>query len=102
MARQMIHRHDGQTQELVHLPRTDADSRLQKRRHLRPKCHLPQLVPVPELNGPKSSICRPDMSIHIQPFLLLIFFTLDASAQDSQHNTDFDPDMLTDEGTSTG
>jgi len=30
------------------------------------------------------------------------FFTLDASAQDSQHNTDFDPDMLTDEGTSTG
>jgi len=30
------------------------------------------------------------------------FFTLDASAQDSQHDTDFDPDMLTDEGTSTG
>ena len=30
------------------------------------------------------------------------FFTLDESAQDSQHNTDFDPDMLTDEGTSTG
>jgi hypothetical protein len=24
------------------------------------------------------------------------FFTLDVSAQDSQHNTDFDPDMLTD------
>ena len=30
------------------------------------------------------------------------FFTLDACAQDSQHDTDFDPDMLTDEGTSTG
>ena len=30
------------------------------------------------------------------------FFTPDASAQDSQHDTDFDPDMLTDEGTSTG
>jgi len=29
-------------------------------------------------------------------------FTGDASAQDSQHDTDFDPDMLTDEGTSTG
>jgi len=29
-------------------------------------------------------------------------FTLDASAQDSQHDTDFDPAMLTDEGTSTG
>jgi len=29
-------------------------------------------------------------------------FTLDASAQESEHNTDFDPDMLPDEGTSTG
>jgi hypothetical protein len=29
-------------------------------------------------------------------------FTLDASAQHSQHDTDFDPDMLTDETTSTG
>jgi hypothetical protein len=28
--------------------------------------------------------------------------TLDASAQESEHNTDFDPDMLPDEGTSTG
>jgi len=30
------------------------------------------------------------------------FFTLDASAQDSQHDTDFDLHMLTDNGTSTG
>jgi len=30
------------------------------------------------------------------------FFTFNAYAQDSQHDTDFDPDMLTDEGTSTG
>jgi len=30
------------------------------------------------------------------------FLTLDASALDSQHITDFDPDMLTDDGTSTG
>jgi len=30
------------------------------------------------------------------------FVTLDAYTQDSQHNTDFDPDMLTDKGTSTG
>jgi len=30
------------------------------------------------------------------------FFTLDAYAQDSQHDTDFDPDMLAEEGTSTG
>jgi len=29
-------------------------------------------------------------------------FTLDASAQDSQHDTDDDPDMVTDKGTSTG
>jgi len=30
------------------------------------------------------------------------FFPLDSSAQETQHNTDFYPDMLTDEGTSTG
>jgi len=30
------------------------------------------------------------------------YFTLDASAKYSQHNTDFDPDILTDKGTSTG
>jgi len=30
------------------------------------------------------------------------FFTLYASVHDSQQDTDFDPDMLTDEGTSTG
>ena len=29
-------------------------------------------------------------------------FTHDASAQESEHDTDFDPDMLPDEGTSTG
>jgi hypothetical protein len=29
-------------------------------------------------------------------------FTLDASAQESEHNTDFDADMLPDQGTSTG
>ena len=29
-------------------------------------------------------------------------FTVDASAKDSQHDTDYDPDMLTDKGTSTG
>ena len=29
-------------------------------------------------------------------------FTLDASAQECEHDTDFDPDMLPDEGTSTG
>jgi len=29
-------------------------------------------------------------------------FTLDASAQESQHKTDFDPDKLTDKGTSSG
>jgi len=30
------------------------------------------------------------------------FSNHDANAQDSQHDTDFDPDMLTDKGTSTG
>jgi len=31
-----------------------------------------------------------------------VSFTLDASTQEREHNTDFDPDMLPDEGTSTG
>jgi len=30
------------------------------------------------------------------------FFTVNTSVQDRQQDTDFDPDMLTDEGTSTG
>jgi len=30
------------------------------------------------------------------------FCTPDAYAQENQHNTDFDPDMLSNEGTSTG
>jgi len=30
------------------------------------------------------------------------YCTLNGFAQESQHDTDFDPDMLTDEGTSTG
>jgi len=30
------------------------------------------------------------------------FFTPDTHAQDSQHDTDFNPHMLTDEGSSTG
>jgi len=29
-------------------------------------------------------------------------FNLDAYVQDSQHDNDFNPDMLTDEGTATG
>jgi hypothetical protein len=29
-------------------------------------------------------------------------FTLDASDKDSENDTDFDPDMVTDEGTATG
>jgi hypothetical protein len=35
-------------------------------------------------------------------FLPLVeFFNLDASGQDSQHDTEFDPDTLTNEGPST-
>jgi len=30
------------------------------------------------------------------------FFNLDAYAKDCKHDTDFNPDLLTDEGTSTG
>jgi len=36
------------------------------------------------------------------PIACTELFTLDAYVQDRQHNAHFDPDMLTDEATSTG
>jgi hypothetical protein len=41
------------------------------------------------------------MRIHVHLFPEPEYFTVHVSAQDSQHNADCDPDMLTDEGTST-
>jgi len=94
MAAQGIHRHAGDTKERVHFNPTEADSQLQSWRHLCMVLHLCQQVTMPEPNVPKSSICRQDMCIDIH--LLPEFFTHDAYAQASQHDTDFDPDMLTD------
>jgi len=68
-----ICRHAADAKELVYLRPTDADSRLQSqlqsqlqsRCHLYPENHWPQPVTLPVLNISKSSICRPDMFIHI-------------------------------------
>jgi len=71
MAPQRIRRHAGDAQEQVHLYRNNADSRLQSWRHNWPECHLcPEChghhpVTLPELNVPKSSICWPDICMHI-------------------------------------
>jgi len=67
MARKRVRRHDSDAKEQEHLHRTDAD----RRRHLCPKHHLPQLVTVPRLNVPKLVIGRPDMRILVQLFPVL-------------------------------
>jgi len=65
MSPQWILRHPGDGKEQVYLPPTDTDSGIQSRCHLSPACHPPHPVTLLELNIPKSSICRPDICIHI-------------------------------------
>jgi hypothetical protein len=73
----------------------------------KPMPHLPRMPPMPT-----SNISRAE---HSQIFNLLAgyaywhsslacaeWFSLDASDQNSKHEEDFDPDMLTDQGISTG
>jgi len=77
-------RHAGDKNEHVHLNPTDADSRLQSWHHLSPEHYPAQSVPITKLNIPKSTICRPDMCIHILPtpslnLLLLMHVTRIAS-----------------------
>jgi len=76
MAPYRIRRHDGDTNDPAHLHPTDADIRLQNRCHLCPRCHPHKLVTIPLCNIPKSSICRPDMRIHIYLFPVLDFLLL--------------------------
>jgi len=61
-----------------------------------PPSHNARAQPSQIVNSPAGY-----MSSHSSP-PCTEFFRLDAYAQDSQHDTDFDLDMLTDEGTSTG
>jgi len=68
---------------------------------------LPEMLPAPTVN---SSRAQWDQIINLPAGYAYPntsppcaeFFTLDASSPDSQQDTAFDPDMLTDEGTSTG
>jgi len=80
------------------------------------RCGQPTPEPTPTVPGtphtPTGDISRAERSqianlpagyVYSLPYLPCAeFFTLDASAQDSQQDTDFDPDMLTDDRTSTG
>jgi len=98
MAPQRIRRHTGDAKDQVHLDPPDAECGLQSRLHICPACHPPhppQPVTLPELNLLGSSICWPHIRIRIQLFPVRIFFNDD---EDTQHDTDFDPDMLTDDG----
>jgi len=72
-----------------------------------PTPHLPGTPPAPTGNhygAQRSQInILPPSSVYSHTSLPCAeSFRLDAYAQDSQHNTDFNPDMLTDEETSTG
>jgi len=76
-------------------------------RHREPTPSLPKMSPVPtgENSGAQHSLIVNLLAGYAYSHTYLPcaeFSTLDASAQDSQHDTDFDPDMLTDERTSTG
>jgi len=72
-----------------------------------PMRHLPRMPPTPPGNSAGAqcfqivNLLAAYVYSHI-PHLHAECFKLDASAQDSQHDWDFDPDMLTDVGTSTG
>jgi len=106
MAPQNICRHRVSAKEQVHLRPTDADSRLQSQlqsqRHLCTEHHLPttgntsgaQRLEI--INSPAGYAYSHTSLPGAESF------TIDISAQDSEHDPAFDPDMLPDEGTSTG
>jgi hypothetical protein len=68
MAPQRIRRYVGDAKAQVHLHPTNAESGHHSRLHHCPARHSPQPVIIPEFYLPKSSICRPDICIHIQLF----------------------------------
>jgi len=59
-----IRRQNGGTTEQVYIRPPDIDRQQHNRRHLCPECHLCHLVPMRQLNVPKSTICHPDMCIY--------------------------------------
>jgi len=95
MAPQRICRHAGDAQEQLHLHPADPDSRLQSQLHHCPAWHPP---PAGNTSGAQS------FQIVNLPVGYMYSHKAHASAEcfnddeDTQHNIDFDPDMLTDEG----
>jgi hypothetical protein len=73
MAPQSLRRHGWDPKEQVHLSPREAEFGLQSRPQLHPAHHPPQLVTLLEFNCLKSSICRPDIRIRIEPFPVGIF-----------------------------
>jgi len=86
------------------LKRTGAPPPTQRRQATPPPPGTP-LTPTSQNSGAQSPQIGtlPAGSVHSHTYPPCAeFFNLDASAQDSQQDTDIDPDMLTDEGTSAG
>jgi len=72
-----------------------------------PTPHPPETPPVPPSNNESAHLCEIEgvppgyVYIHI-PVPSAQFFIHDVYAKDRKHDKDFDPDLLTDEETSTG
>ena len=96
MPPQRIRRHLGHAKEQVHLNPTDAVSGLQSQLNHCPERHPPQPVTLPEFKLVKWSICPPDIRIRIQLFPVPKYLD-----KETVHDPDFDPDMLTDDGSYT-
>jgi len=68
IAQQGIPRHAGGAKVRVLLNQPDWDIGHQIRRHLRPERHLRHLVPLRAPKDFKTTICQPQMRIHVFPF----------------------------------
>ena len=68
LAPQSVCRNAGDSKDQVHLHPTNTESRHQSRLHPCPARHPPQPVNLAEHNIRKSSICWPNIPIHIQLF----------------------------------
>ena len=94
MAPQIIHRHAGDATEQVHLHPTYAESGPQSRLHHCPARHPP---PTGKVSG-----VQPSQIVNLPAGYMYSNITLPWTEffndEETEHDTDFDPDMLTDEG----
>jgi hypothetical protein len=94
MAQQRIHRYAGGANTWVHLHHDG--------HHLSLEHLLGHLITVSELKAPKRNVRQPDMCTFIFSFATHNCSILIHMLKNRMCNNDFIPDLLTDEGPSTG